>query len=98
MSNRIVASGDVLKGRRQAAKNVVVEIFGECGEAMHLGGVVKRWEAKTGLKHDRISWYDVLHAIEDLAKEGSVAVDTSGKRVQYKAIPKEDDKQLTLDL
>lgn len=93
---RSVMSGDALKGRREAMKVLVVKIFEENKESMHLGGVVKKWEAMTGQKHDRISWYDCLHAIEDLAKEGKVTVSTPEKgRVQYKAV---DDKQLTLGL
>ena len=94
--SRNVASGDVLKSRRQAAKDIVVAIFAENSGAMHLGGVVKKWEEKTGQKHDRISWYDVLHAIEDLAKAGEVTVNTESKRVQYTAVKKEDDRQLQL--
>ena len=95
-NKRVVASGDVLKSRREGVKALVTKIFEENKEEMHLGGVVKKWEAMTGQKHDRISWYDCLHAIEDLAKEGKVTVSTPEKgRVQYKAV---EDKQLTLGL
>lgn len=96
---RNVLSGDALKSRRQAMYNLVVEIFKENSESMHLGAVVKKWEEKTATKHDRISWYDCLHAIEDLVKTGDVACNVPEKgRTTYKAIPKEDDKQLSLDL
>ena len=94
MEKRIVASGDVLKTRRAGVKEIVDQIFEESNEEMHLGGVVKKWEALTGQKHDRISWYDVLHGIEDLVKEGKVEVRNPDKgRVQYKAV---EDKQLNL--
>ena len=94
---RIVASGDVLKGRRQNVKSQVEVIFNENkGVELHLGGWVKKWEALTGTKHDRISWYDVLHAIEDFVKEGKVVVSSPEKgRVQYKVA---EDRQLSLDI
>lgn len=99
-NKRSVLSGDALKGRRETMKSMVVELLKENpNEALHLGGWVKKWEAKTGTKHDRISWYDTLHALEDLAKVGEVVVVTPEKgRVTYKATKKEDDKQLSLDL
>ena len=92
---RVIASGDVLKGRRQGVKDVMIKIFeANQGEELHLGGWVKKWESATGQKHDRISWYDVLHAIEDMVKEGKVEVRNPEKgRVQYKVV---QNAQLTL--
>ena len=96
--SRTVMTGDALKTRRNGMKELVVEIFAECKDSMHLGGVVKKWEEKTKQKHDRISWYDCLHAIEDLVNEGKVAVEVPEKgRTTYKAVPVAEDAQLTLN-
>ena len=95
MEKRIIASGDVLKNRRAQVKSQVLQILeANQGTEIHLGGWVKKWEVLTGQKHDRISWYDVLHALEDFIKEGKVEVSTPEKgRVQYKSV---QNAQLTL--
>ena len=84
-------SGDELKARRSACKALIAEILEENpGTALHLGGWVKKWEAKTGLEHNAIQWYDVEHALKDLVKEGKLTVDDSGKRTAYTTPAKVD--------
>lgn len=78
---------DKIKARRADVANVVREIFAENAIAMNWGGVVQKYEAKMGVKHDRIIWHDIGHAIEDLCKEGTVKSHVPEKgRVTYQRV------------
>lgn len=78
---------DKIKARRADVLGVVREIFAENSIAMNWGGVVQKYEAKLGVKHDRVIWHDIGHAIQDLCAEGKVKAHSPEKgRVTYQAV------------
>lgn len=80
---------DKIKARRAEVAVHVREIFAANSIAMNWGAVVQKYEAKLGVKHDRVIWHDIGHAIEDLCAEGSVKAHTPEKgRVTYQAVAK----------
>lgn len=80
---------DKIKARRADVAGHVREIFESNSIAMNWGAVVQKYEAKLGVKHDRVIWHDIGHAIQDLCAEGSVKAHSPEKgRVTYQAVAK----------
>lgn len=80
---------DKIKARRAEVAVHVKEIFEANSIAMNWGAVVQKYEAKLGVKHDRVIWHDIGHAIQDLCAEGSVKAHSPEKgRVTYQAVAK----------